>query len=151
MQVEALGNGEREGFLVLGESEEVGDHGDFVVVQLKDVGEAEGGLDDFARVEVLAEIHVEDTQAVRRGVLEELTDGATADRGALGQGTEADCLALAGQQGERLIPRDVIPGRVGGEDVARLLGGVEGHRDRAGRVIVALEEQGVDVLIRKGG
>lgn len=44
----------------------------------------------------------------------------------------------------------MIPGRVGREDVARLLGGIEGHRDRAGRVFISLEEQGVDVLGRKG-
>ena len=43
----------------------------------------------------------------------------------------------------------MIPGRVGREDVARLLGGIEGHADRAGRVFVALEEQGMDVLGRK--
>ena len=43
----------------------------------------------------------------------------------------------------------MIPGRVGGEDVTRLLGGIEGYRDRAGWVFVTLEEQGVDVLRRK--
>jgi hypothetical protein len=151
VQVEALGDGKDEGFLVLGESEEVSDHGDFVVVQLEDVGEAEGRLDDLAGEEALAQIDVEDTKAVRGRVLEELSDGASAFRGALGEGAEADRLALLGQQGQRRIPGDMIPGWFGREDIARLLGGIEGHCDRARRVFFALEEQGVDVLRRKGG
>ena len=54
VQVEALGDGEDEGFLVFGQSEQVGDHGDFVVVQFEDIGEPEGGFDNFAGEEVLA-------------------------------------------------------------------------------------------------
>ena len=65
VQVEALGDREHEGFLVLGQAEQFGHHVDFVVVQFEDVGEAQGGFDDLAGEEVLAEIDVEDTQAVR--------------------------------------------------------------------------------------
>ncbi len=63
VQVEALGDGEHERFLVLGQAEQVSDHGDFVVVQFEDVGEAEGGLDDLAGVEILTQVDVEDAEA----------------------------------------------------------------------------------------
>ena len=60
MQVETLGDGEDEGFLILGQAEQLGDDRNFVVVQLEDVGEAQGGLDDLAGEEVLPKIDVED-------------------------------------------------------------------------------------------
>ncbi len=40
-------------------------------------------------------------------------------------------MAFLGQQGQRTIPGDVIPGRIGGADVARLLGGIEGRVTKA--------------------
>ena len=149
VQVEALGDGEDEGFLVFGQAEQVGDDGDFVVVQFEDVGKAEGGFDDLAGEEVLTQIDVEDAEAVGGGVLKELADGASAFRGALYEGPKSDRLAFLGQQGQRGIPGDVIPGGIGGEDVARLLGRIEGHRDRSGLVFVALKQERVDVLRRK--
>ena len=87
----------------------------------------------------LTEVDVEDAETIGGSVLEELTDGASAFRGSLREGTKTDRLTFLGQQSQRRIPGNMIPGRVGCEDVACLLGGIESHRDRAGRVLVALQ------------
>lgn len=119
-----------------GEFEEAADDNELFVVYFEDVALAEGGFEDFLRVETLAEVDVEDLEGgvVGGHGVEEAVDGLARNVAALGERAPAYGAGLAGEGGELVGEGDVVPRHAFADFVLGHAVVVERHLDGAGGI-----------------
>ena len=142
---------EETAFLLQGQAgqvEQPGHHHQLFVVDFQDVATAERGLQHFLVVEVLAQVDVEHLEAILGHGVQEQADALPRDGAALGQGTEAHGPALAGQVGQFLGVRDVVPGYARLNLVLRNAAAVQAYLHGAGRVFHAVQVVGQMMLLQ---
>ena len=105
------------------ELEQLQDLGHFGVIELEDRGSAEGVFEDAACVERLAQVDIEDANALPAGRGEKGVDGLARDRLSLGEGSETDGICLRGKLPPLRRELEKVPGDRFVNDVLRLTGG----------------------------
>ena len=109
----------------------------------------ERSLQHFLAVEILPQIDVKYLQAILRHRLQEQADALPGNGVALGQGAEADRLAVCGEGRELFGIRDVVPGYV---RLDLVLGNpllVQGYLHRAGGILHAVQVVGKVVRFQR--
>ncbi len=108
-----------------GEGEKPGENRELLVVEFENIGEFEGGLEDFQREEIFAEIDVENAQGIAAGGSDERADGGAGNFVALGEGAEAKGVGAGDDGAGEGGGGDIIPGDVFADGEARLAVGIQ--------------------------
>ena len=136
-QSETVGaeNGQAGFFRSAFESQEIRHDDNLFIVDLQDVRDLQGFLDDFLVEEMLAEVDIIDLQAVFWHVCDECADGLAGHRIPLGQGAETDGAGLGCNRLHFRCVRYIVPGHSFDDRISRDTSLIQRNMDHAGRAV----------------